>query len=458
MVKGNSVTYTTASSTMKPVHSKLYHSLIHFREQLFLKNGWNLDSEMQQKLDKNDDIDILDCFYGAIALSIITISSFSVILLPVHNVIISPQYWYEIIFSSSSLMIFMVSAIAIGVRTVLDPFKKRIPFVVIDLLISCKVAEALVICLGHLIWSVVLGYFEPLPNKIIVLSFPVLMAVYCRMWKLMPHEKKVEDKFRKKCKIYILYELWNMFVVIQLTGLSILLGIVPADIQWLVSLVVPLNKEINSYVLSKLITKSSLTENLVQAKFMVGICNNLNYSFWFAIMATTATMATNYFLLGINFCLNMALCYKIIRLNRKVVPTDSEQDKKKLLTDDTITELILNETVEIIVPIAFMGSFSIAYYGPNKYNIGIVGCSIWTFHKVEDISIYFVPVIQIALIDSVSLILAGGLLWWFCKINILQRFCVIIKKYWTFLAIWGGLYINAVRITVKFLIKTTIIF
>ena len=54
VLQGNSVTYTTASSVMKAVRLKLYHNLTQFREQISSKKGLNFDSEMQQKLDKND--------------------------------------------------------------------------------------------------------------------------------------------------------------------------------------------------------------------------------------------------------------------------------------------------------------------------------------------------------------------------------------------------------------------
>ena len=50
LLQGNSVTYTRATSVMKAVRLKLYHTLIQFRKQIFSKKGLNFDSEMQQKL------------------------------------------------------------------------------------------------------------------------------------------------------------------------------------------------------------------------------------------------------------------------------------------------------------------------------------------------------------------------------------------------------------------------
>ena len=99
-----------------------------------------------------------------------------------------------------------------------------------------------------------------------------------------------------------------------------------------------------------------------------------------------------------------------------------------------------------MIPIAFIGSFATAYYGPNKYNLGMAGCSIWTFQKVEDFFIYIIPVVEMSLIDSTSLFVAGVSLWWFCKINIFKEYCNTIKKYWIHVAFWGGIYMSGVSI------------
>lgn len=174
---------------------------------------------------------------------------------------------------------------------------------------------------------------------------------------------------------------------------------------------------------------------------------NIAYSFYYAIaLAGVATKATEYVLLGINFVIDMALCYKAIQFERKISVVNDETKKKEVLENKVLTELILNEFVEVAVPIAFIGSFSLAYYGPNKNNLLGIGCSIWRRQKVDDLGVFLEPVVEMALIDSSSVIIAGISLWFFCRINIWKKYCMVIKDYWTYMASWGGTIISAVSI------------
>ena len=116
-----------------------------------------------------------------------------------------------------------------------------------------------------------------------------------------------------------------------------------------------------------------------------------------------------------------------------------------------IGELLINEIVEIIVPIAFIGTYASAYFGPNKDVIGDVGCNIWQYGRVKDIRSLFIPVVQMALIDSGSLILAGIILWHFCRINILQELGPIVRKCWYYVAAGGASFLCIVSNVMIFL-------
>ena len=111
-----------------------------------------------------------------------------------------------------------------------------------------------------------------------------------------------------------------------------------------------------------------------------------------------------------------------------------------------ITDLILNEIVEIMVPTSFVISCYMGYYGPNKDILGIIGCTLWHQPNVETLIDFVSPVIEMALLDSCSLIVAGGILWWFCNINIVEECCKITKKYWKDLAFHGASFLSAVSI------------
>ena len=222
---------------------------------------------------------------------------------------------------------------------------------------------------------------------------------------------------------------------------------VPRDIQWMAAPALPLLKEINDCIIGMLSTTMTSKDpnNHDESKFIGKIGNNMVYSFFLAIyLATQSTKATEYVLLGINFAINLTLCYKVIRLDRKVWGAAGNIEKWQRMKNDALTELILNEFIEVMAPIAFIGSFSIAYFGPNGDTFGNYTCGEWQYKKVENLHSYVMPVVEMALLDSGSLILAGLSLWWFCRINLWHKYCKTMKRYWMYLAFRGGLYISIV--------------
>ena len=117
------------------------------------------------------------------------------------------------------------------------------------------------------------------------------------------------------------------------------------------------------------------------------------------------------------------ICFRALKLDRKVSPPPFNTVAKNELRDQVVIQLILNESIEILVPIAFIGSYSAAYFGPNNDTLGGAGCSIWTYHKVDDLYDLFLPVLEMAIFDSGSLIISGCLLWNFGRINIVRKYC-----------------------------------
>ena len=132
--------------------------IIHNKERVMVLNK-------EIETNDNDVFKNIHSLYGPLALLILTSASFSVALIPVHNVITHPEYWYEIIFSSFSSSFFMASCCVIGLETVLNPFNNRILQVFFDLFITFKLTEILMCCSIHIIWSTILRYIEPFPHR-----------------------------------------------------------------------------------------------------------------------------------------------------------------------------------------------------------------------------------------------------------------------------------------------------
>ena len=78
------------------------------------------------------------------------------------------------------------------------------------------------------------------------------------------------------------------------------------------------------------------------------------------------------------------LCFKAIRIDKKVSTVHSDTNEKQEIRNQVLTEVILNEVVGVVAPIAFIGAFCVAYYGPNANILGNVGCAVWQYEKIED--------------------------------------------------------------------------
>ena len=389
--------------------------------------------------------------HALLIMLIMTTSSFAVTLLPAHNVLTSPEYWYELIFSNSQAALLFSCATVVEMNDLLSNcFKKRKMMAILQLFLAKAGSQGLLICLLHLIWTDIFGYYEPFPHRNAITGHISNAIFVTQAWYIIPKAMRMDPTFKNRCIAFLRHGFWAITVPVQLALVNLAMLKVSPDYQWMVALLFPVTKEMNDRCLGWSITKSVSREKVVKAKFIAKILMNVTYSFWLAIMlASTATKATEYTLLGINFCIDMALCFKVIRLDKKVSGLISDTSKERSLKREIMTELILNEFLEVVVPIAFIVSFSIAYHGPNKDILGGVGCSIWHYKRVEDLYAFLMPVAEMALIDAVSVVLAGIALWLFCRINICQEYCIVVNKYWIYLALWGGTIIGTVSITIN---------
>ena len=401
----------------------------------------NRKEEIEMLPQKIDDSKFSDALYGPLVLLIIIASPFSVTLLPMNNVLIQPKYWYELPISTISLTVFGSTAVTTMKPLVDCDFNKPTIKVILNLFMALKTTESLAIWIIHLIGSDFLGYYEPIPYRFGLAIIPCVILGIRRIWHLVPKQMRMDPLVRQRFKWLFLYFIWTRITGQQLVIIRSLMHRISRDFQWILALVAPLTKEMNDRILDKFQTKFVTSHNVVEARFNRKIQINMIYSFWLAISFIGVVEAsTEYVLLAINFCTNIALCYKVIRLNGKISDGDGDvKEKMHNFKKEVLTELILNESIEVIVPFSFIGAFSLAYYGPNKNTLLIV-------KEVKNLPIFLAPILKMALIDSGSLILAGVALFWCCRINILQEYCETMKKYWMYLVSFGGIYIVVVSI------------
>ena len=366
------------------------------------------------------------------------------ILIPQHDAIEHPQYWYELILIFSLGFPFHLVFSTLQVCNIIFKIKCMTSIeTVARLFLASILGFVLPYLLCYVVWSTCLGYNHPLPFLGVFCVYPFWLVFMVRLWFEFTDYLRKKTKFRRRIQAYMLYMLWLGVMGLQYSGLSGMLAMLPTEIQWIMAIIMPLMREFNSWILTKLTHTASSYDNSA-AMFAMNTTLSCGYSLYVAITLASATEVTLYSILGVEFTLNLFLCFKIIWIQKKMEIDDSENLKQAKAMERSIVRLTLNETIEVLVPLSYAITFVLAYYGPNATILGNVRNSYWNYEEVKDIRKLLLTSFEMFSIDLISAIISGVLLWKFCNINLFREFCKIMKSYWKLIAITLAGYIYEV--------------
>ena len=147
------------------------------KDKIFCQGKWELPSKRPLNSDVESETRSINSLYGPLCLLILTSAAFGPTLIPVHNVITNPDYWFEIVFSTSSTYFFFAITRTLGAETVLNPYNENILPVILKLFLTSKLTETAGHCFVHFFWSKCFGYFEPFPHRCLVV-FLLFLPVF----------------------------------------------------------------------------------------------------------------------------------------------------------------------------------------------------------------------------------------------------------------------------------------
>ena len=160
---------------------------------------------------------------------------------------------------------------------------------------------------------------------------------------------------------------------------------------------------------------------------------NLTYGFFVATQLVGARITTVLCMATTDFLIQLKMTLQIVKLHKKVMSNGQEMlkmDKKK-----AISKLLLAESCEGLTPLVYAICFAMAYYGPNAELIGNVKNGCWQYNAVEDVSRTFLLMLWLFTVDSICLLLNSSIVWKACNINLLNKFCSMMAKYWYIMAL-----------------------
>ena len=131
-----------------------------------------------------------------------------------------------------------------------------------------------------------------------------------------------------------------------------------------------------------------------------------------SIIGLTATDTTTWYLIGVDFWINILTCLKIIWMKKRSNQTTEAQI-------ELIQDLAIFELVEFQAPLALILVFMLAYFGPNGHLFGNIRNSYWAYTAIENVQETFRKMIIFFSVDLSSTLVSTILLWISFKINFL---------------------------------------
>ena len=356
------------------------------------------------------------------------------LIIPRHNTIFYPSFWYE------GIALWGFPMLIVTMRTMLEIFiftkeKKFVSVIIFVKMYLCYFIPLLFYYMAsHYYWTTVLELVHPIPFTWIILvlvayNFNLLIPLIA-----MFTEYRKNDEVKSRLKAYVIYQLWWFFINIQRDVLIFAFKSITKHLQFIVVMMVPILKEINKKILSGPI-KKVLGADDEMSNIFLGIRLNIHYALIIATRMTGAETFTVIIVIIMDCLMQLLMTKKIVTLYKKVEAEGNTGNNLKKEKEKVINKLLLAELIEGLVPISYTIGVSMAFYGPNRHIIGNVGTDLWAYEKIDNFFIFFTRQFSLFGIDIISVLLNTYLLLRYANVNLMQEFQKVISTYWIFLAI-----------------------
>ena len=382
--------------------------------------------------NENVSLSFKECVIYLIGITLIGFSStISLSLIPAHDVVQFPEYWYELLFQGPSGPLIwgaLNSCVSAGFLLNVDCVL-RMKNVFMILLMEFLHLEFMIVS-SYYLWTTIFDYQWPMPHFGLILTFWTHIFDVLVIWIRFPLEYRKDGKFRKRFMILCSYVLFRMVLFVIYLIIYEYIETSREDYQPLVALAFPITREITVWIGSKLIAKCSNGDNKsaeIFFKYSMAVSHTIMMCY---VIGSYTKATTSWTLMGVDFSINVLISLWIV-WKKKFYPSNVEA-QMNLLTD-----LAINELVEFHAPLSYILVIAVTYHGPNGSIFGNVMNGYWKYKAIENIESTLSNMMVFFVVDFSSTLLTGGILWFACQINLwnlfadLQRefrvpFCVIL--------------------------------
>ena len=367
-----------------------------------------------------------------------------VILIPQHDGILFPEYWYELMITANlTYMLGWTLAMLMDIKNFLNMLSMINKWSYIRMFAIPALIFDILYCIIYFIWTYGLGYNYPIPFTTLIIN--IVSVIYIIVtWHQFPKDVRTNETERKQIKSFFLLYLFFASVIFQFLVVRKAFTKIPPNLQWIMSIVLPALRCLYEKIVNKLI-KSAAGRDGMDLKANMCITINVNFSMFIAIaVGSITTEITSYCILCVEFTINMYSCIKIIRTHRKIKAQQLDSETLELQKREGVTLLALTEIVEVLAPMCYLLTFLIAYHGPNATILGNIKNGYWSFSAVEDATKVLKGIGLMFFFDCTFGMISGLMLWKFANLQMLKEYCVVLKDYWPIIA--ARLAFNATKV------------
>ena len=383
--------------------------------------------------DCRETINILSltfCFLGILLAIVFNLFN---TMFPQHHPIGNPTYWYEPMLAHLVGWIPIAAVFLINVCHFCIGTKGRNTIKVCWIAYAVGSITTIIITgLSYFGWVYIGKMVYPMPFTgyiIAVVSWYMMVLV---LWFQSPKEWRSNSESRKKMIFCIVF--LNMLYVAEITykilRKSFLL--IPKQHHWPLVFVLLIVREGNGWCLGFIGKKISGFSEDLSIDILATLISGTRHIMFLSIeVGSITTDLVSYSILALDFMINIIDCILTIYYFKR---KDNLKKNRARQLKATLA-LIINESVEIIMPISYVVTLLMAYYGPNSKILGNIKNSEWQYRAIEDIGSTMKWIALLFSVDIISAIICTALIYRFCKINVLKMYLQLQNQVWYILVI-----------------------
>ena len=105
------------------------------------------------------------------------------------------------------------------------------------------------------------------------------------------------------------------------------------------------------------------------------------------------------------------------------------------------------EKTETLVPLVYLALTLMAYYGPNAEILGNIKLRIWHYQTIiVNIEDFVSNLMSLFVLDSLSFVINGILLWKYCQTNVLKVLKQLQSTHWIYMSVVEAVLLMEVNI------------